>query len=74
MIASAASSVLAAAIIVFLMVASAILVWDGLGAGLGKDRSATAGERWRARGQVVIGALGVAIALWAGLGILTHAR
>ncbi len=68
----AVSPVLAVAIVVFLGVVSAVLVVDGLASGLGGEGSA--GPRWRARLRFAVGVLGVAIALWVGLGMLTHAH
>jgi hypothetical protein len=68
----AASPILAVAIVVFLGVVSAVLVFDGLAAGFAGD--APAASRWRARLRFAVGVLGLAFSLWVGLGMLTHAR
>ncbi len=67
-----ATPVLAVAIVVFLGVVSAVLVFDGLAAGLGGP--ADGRQRRRARLRFTVGVLGVALALWVGLGMLTHVR
>ncbi len=68
----AASPILAVAIVVFLGVVSAVLVFDGLAAGFDKD--APAGARWKARLRFAVGVLGLAFSLWVGLGMMTHAH
>ena len=67
---SLASKILAFGIVAFIGVASAVLLWDGLAAEVGKG----AGPSWRTRARLVVGGVGFAIALWVALGILTRAR
>jgi hypothetical protein len=67
------SPVLAVALVVFLGGASAVLVWDGLALGFGAAGGGTVARR-RARLRLAAGVLGFALALWAGLGLLTHAH
>jgi hypothetical protein len=70
---SPTSLVLATALLVFVGVASGVLVWDGLATGLGK-RAAAAGVRvWRARLRFAIGVVGFGLALWFALGLLNRA-
>jgi hypothetical protein len=61
------------ALVAFIGIASAILLWDGL-AGISAGDSAAAHPAWRARARVAAGVLGFAIALWMTLGMFTHAR
>jgi len=69
-----APPVLAIAIVVFVGVASGVLVWEGLATGFGKRAAADAGGRPRALARFAFGAIGVAIALWLALGMLTRAH
>jgi hypothetical protein len=64
---------LAVALVAFIGIASAILLWDGL-AGISSDGGAAANAPWRARARMAVGVLGFAIALWIILGMLTHAH
>jgi len=64
---------LAVALVAFIGIASAILLWDGL-AGISSSGGATANAPWRARARMAVGVLGFAIALWIILGMLTHAH
>lgn len=64
---------LALALVVFVGVASAILLWDGL-AGVAPGGGAAAPRSWRTRARVVIGVIGFALAFWIVLGMLTRAR
>jgi len=66
--------VLAIAIVVFVGVASAILVWDGLATGFGRRAGVVARERHRALSRFAFGALGVVVALWLALGMITRVR
>jgi hypothetical protein len=70
--ASTTSIVLGTAILVFVAVVSGLLVWEGLATGLGK-RGAARAPVWRTRLRFAIGVLGFALALWAALGLLSHA-
>ncbi len=54
-------------------VASALLLWDGLAAELGRGH-ASGREVWRTRAEIMIGVLGFAAALWVALGMITHAH
>lgn len=66
------STILVAAILAFVAIASGVLLWEGLAVAAhghpGTDREAR-----RARARVAVGVIGLAIVLWIGLGILTHA-
>jgi len=64
---------LAVALVAFIGIASAILLWDGL-AGISSGGGAAANAPWRARARMAVGVLGFAIALWIILGMLTHAH
>ncbi len=64
---------LALALVAFIGIASAILLWDGL-AGISPGGAAAAHAPWRARARITVGVLGFAIALWIVLGMLTHAH
>ncbi len=63
---------LALALVLFIGIASAVLLWDGI-AGLAPGGGATA-HAWRARARLAVGVLGFAMALWIVLGMLTHAH
>ncbi|WP_242343449.1 hypothetical protein [Anaeromyxobacter terrae] len=63
---------LALALVLFVGIASAVLLWDGI-SGLAPGNGAAA-HAWRARARLVVGALGFAAALWVVLGMLTHAH
>ena len=68
-----ANWVLGAGIVAFVGVASALLLWDGLAAELGRGH-ASGREVWRTRAEIMIGVLGFAAALWVALGMITHAH
>ncbi len=70
---SLTSVVLAAGILLFVALASVILVWDGLAAELSPARGDTR-PRWKSRLRLAVGVLGFSLAVWLGLGMLTHAR
>lgn len=74
MAAIAASWVLGLGILAFLGIASAMLLWDGLAAEMGRSRAISGRQLWRTRAELVIGAAGFAAALWVALGIFTHAH
>ncbi len=65
--------VLGACMVAFVGIASGVLLWDGLAAESGSVH-AGGRELWRTRGEIVVGALGLAAALWTALGMLTHAH
>ncbi|HSN91364.1 MAG TPA: hypothetical protein VLS93_09055 [Anaeromyxobacteraceae bacterium] len=69
---STTSTLLAAALLVFVAVASGVLVWEGLATGLGQ-RAPEGAPRWRVRLRFAVGVLGFGLALWLGLGLLSHA-
>jgi hypothetical protein len=70
---SRSSVVLFAAILAFVASASAIMVWDALAQGVGRSSLATGAERRRRIAEIVVGVLGIAIALWLALGMLSRA-
>jgi hypothetical protein len=72
MSASPTSIVLGAAILVFVGIASGVLIWEGLASGLGR-RTAAGAPGWRVRIRFAIGVLGFGLALWIALGLLTRA-
>lgn len=61
-------------LLLFLLVGSGVLVWDGFATGFGHGRSAALHDADHARGRLAAGIFGFAIAVWIALGILTHAR
>lgn len=63
---------LALALVLFVGIASAVLLWDGLSAMT--PGGAAAHASWRTRARIVVGVIGFAIALWIVLGVLTHAH
>jgi hypothetical protein len=69
---SLTSIVLVGGVIVFIAIASATLIWDGLAteftSGAVRRRAS-----WRSRARLAVGVLGFALALWVGLGLLTRA-
>ncbi len=67
------SSVLGLALLAFVGIASAVLLWDGLAAGLAGGH-ALRRDAWRARAEVVVGVIGFAAALWVALGLISHAH
>jgi hypothetical protein len=66
------SSILGLALLAFIGVASAVLLWDGLAAGVVGHQALR--RAWRARAEVVVGVIGFAAALWVALGLLSHAH
>lgn len=68
---SFASLVLAVAILAFMAIASAFLIWDGLAHEFARKGPRVAG--WRSRARLAVGVTGFALALWIGLGLLTRA-
>lgn len=71
---STMSQVLAAALLAFVAIGSGVLVWDGLATGVGGGRAEAAREVRRARARLAAGVVGLALAIWIALGLLTHAR
>lgn len=72
MLASVTSTILVAGILGFLLVASGVLVWDGLAAGVAAAHP-TSSERRRARLRLAVGLIAFALTLWVALGMLSHA-
>lgn len=73
MSASPTSVVLVTALLTFVGIVSGVLVWEGLATGLGRKAAAPGTPVWRARVRFAIGVLGFGLALWAALGLLSHA-
>ncbi|BDG02285.1 hypothetical protein [Anaeromyxobacter oryzae] len=71
--ASTLSRILAGAIAVFVVIASAVLLWDGLAGSMAAHRPAAGRELRAVRLRLVVGVIGIAVALWMALGMLTHA-
>ncbi len=67
------SSILGLALLVFIGIASAVLLWDGLAAGV-VGHHMVRRDAWRARAEVIVGVIGFAAALWVALGLLNHAH
>lgn len=67
---STLSIILAAGILAFVGVASAVLLWEGLS----DVRHGQAAVREHARARLVVGAIGFSLALWLAIGLLTRAR
>lgn len=67
------SSVLGFALLAFVGIASAVLLWDGFAAGAAGGHGVRR-DAWRARAEVVVGVIGFAAALWVALGLLSHAH
>ena len=65
--------ILALAIVAFVAVASGLLIWDGLAAEFASER-AKPREVWKTRARLAVGIVGFGVAVWVGLGMLTHAR
>jgi len=70
---SLVARLLAFALVAFIGIASAVLLWDGLAEAAGGGEAA-AHAPWRARARIALGVLGFAAALWVVLGMLTHAH
>lgn len=73
MLASATGTILAAGILGFLLIASGVLVWDGLAAGFGAGRATSSAELRRARTRFAVGVIAFAVTLWLALGMLSRA-
>ena len=67
------SRVLVIALLLFLGLASSLLVWDGLAIGLAHGPELDRGELRRARVRFTTGVLVLAAVLWIALGMLTRA-
>ncbi len=67
------SRMLVAAILVFVAIASGVLLWEGLAVAATHGHPGMDREVRRARARAVVGVLGLAIVLWIGLGIITRA-
>ena len=74
MFTSTASRILAFAVLAFMALASGLLLWDGLATEFRRDRENAGRALRNARLRVAVGVLGLAIACWIGLGMITHAR
>jgi hypothetical protein len=70
---STATAVLAWAIVAFLGIASALLVWNGLAEEFAEEGLRAWPPR-RAWARILVGVIGLSLAVWIGLGMLTHAR
>lgn len=60
-------------ILVFLVIGSGVLFWDGLALSVGHGRTGGGGVRL-ARVRMVFGLLGVALAVWLATGFLTRVQ
>jgi hypothetical protein len=67
------SGILGAAILAFVGIASGVLLWEGLAVATAHGHAGPDREVRRARARMAVGVLGLAIVLWIGLGIITHA-
>lgn len=67
------SGILAAAILVFVGIASGVLLWDGLAVAGARGHPGADREVRRAHARVAVGVIGLALVLWIALGILTRA-
>lgn len=67
------SRILVAALLVFVGIASGVLLWEGLAAGLADGHRGPGRELRRARVRLTMGAVGLAIVIWIAFGILTRA-
>jgi hypothetical protein len=68
------STALMIGILVFVAVASGVLLWEGLAARAAEGHAGTGRDLRRARARLAVGAIGIAIVLWIALGLLTRAR
>ena len=71
---STLSRILALAMAAFLLIASGVLLWEGLASTMMREHPTVSREVRDARLRLAIGFVGFAIALWIGLGMLTRAR
>ncbi|MGB8932121.1 MAG: hypothetical protein WCC48_12835 [Anaeromyxobacteraceae bacterium] len=60
-------------LLLFLLVGSGVLMWDGLATGFGHGRAAALHGTDHARARLAVGIVGFAIVAWIALGVLTHA-
>jgi hypothetical protein len=67
------SQLLVFGILVFLLIGSGVLFWDGLALSFGHGRSGGTSARL-AHARLVFGLLGVALAIWLAAGYLTRVR
>ena len=63
-----------AAVLVFLAIASGAVVWEALATGFASGHELAHAALWRARLRFTVGVFVLAMVLWVGLGLLTHAR
>ncbi len=73
-VSSTLSRVLAGAIAAFVVIASGFLLWEGLAGSMARRQPAAGRELRDVRLRLVVGMIGIAVALWIALGMLTHAR
>jgi uncharacterized iron-regulated membrane protein len=67
------SRILAVALLVFVAIASGVLLWEGLAVAVAHGHPRTDREVRRARARLAAGVMGLAIVLWIALGMVTHA-
>lgn len=67
------SRILVAAILVFVAIASGVLLWEALAVGVAPRHQETGRGLRRARARLAVGVIGLAIVLWIALGMLTRA-
>jgi len=67
------STLLVAAVLVFVGVASGALLWEALAVGVASGHSQMRRELRRTRARLAVGVIGLAIVLWIALGMLTRA-
>ena len=71
---STLSRILALAMAAFLLIASGVLLWEGLASTMMREHPKVSREVRDARLRLAIGLVGFAIALWIRLGMLTRPR
>lgn len=67
------SRVLLISILVFLAVASSVLVWEGLAMGMGRASAPAGRDLWRVRLRFAVGVIVFALVLWIAFGLVTRA-
>ncbi len=67
------SRILVTAILVFVGIASGVLLWESLAVGVAHRHAYVGREVWRTRAQLAVGVIGIAIVLWIAFGLLTRA-
>lgn len=67
------SRVLVIATLLFLALASSVLVWEGLATGVVHGRALARRALWRVRFRFTVGVIVFAIVLWIAFGMLTRA-